>query len=145
MRSARLRTALLRTQYRMHPVLAEWPSAFVYGGRVRNGIGAAARPLPAGLKWPAAARRPAAPPSARGDDGAAGIGDAAEERGGAAACDATPALAPLAFVQVLPRHSVLEPQKGTNHATWYLSLRTVTCMVASRDVLEWSGARAVFA
>lgn len=37
---------LLDTQYRMHPFIAEWPSAAFYGGKLKSGITAADRPIP---------------------------------------------------------------------------------------------------
>ncbi len=37
---------LLDTQYRMHPLIAEWPSAAFYHGKIKSGIAAADRPLP---------------------------------------------------------------------------------------------------
>lgn len=39
---------LLDMQYRMHPAIAEFPSAQFYAGRLRTGIAAAERPLPQG-------------------------------------------------------------------------------------------------
>ncbi len=48
----RVRGALLGTQYRMHPELAAWASEFVYRGRVKSGVDAAARPPVDGFPWP---------------------------------------------------------------------------------------------
>lgn len=47
-----LKPLLLDTQYRMHPALAEFPSARFYGGLLRSWPSPADRPLPAGLPWP---------------------------------------------------------------------------------------------
>ena len=47
-----IRPALLDRQYRMHPLLAEFPSAAFYNGRVGSEPTAASRPLPLGLPWP---------------------------------------------------------------------------------------------
>ncbi|GFR39982.1 hypothetical protein Agub_g515, partial [Astrephomene gubernaculifera] len=38
------------TQYRMHPVIAAFPAAAFYGGRLRNGANTQALPLPVPLK-----------------------------------------------------------------------------------------------
>jgi hypothetical protein len=43
---------MLDTQYRMHPAISEFPSDCFYGGRIKDGVSAAARPAPAGLHWP---------------------------------------------------------------------------------------------
>ena len=40
---------LLDMQYRMHPAIAEFPSAQFYAGRLKTGIAAAERPLPQGV------------------------------------------------------------------------------------------------
>ena len=53
-----LRPDLLDRQYRMHPALAEFPSAAFYGGRVGSDPTPASRPLPAGLLWPGRPRGP---------------------------------------------------------------------------------------
>jgi regulator of nonsense transcripts 1 len=41
---AGLPSLLLEIQYRMHPVIAEFPSQLFYAGRVRSGVKAADRP-----------------------------------------------------------------------------------------------------
>jgi hypothetical protein len=51
LRAAGVPSALLAEQYRMHPAIAEWPSARFYGGAVRDGVAAAARPPPSGVRW----------------------------------------------------------------------------------------------
>ncbi len=43
---------LLDTQYRMHPIISEFPSARFYDHRLVDGITAADRPAPAGVLWP---------------------------------------------------------------------------------------------
>lgn len=45
-------TTMLTTQYRMHPVIREWPSERFYDGLLEDGIEAADRPAPAGFIWP---------------------------------------------------------------------------------------------
>ncbi|MDE0707694.1 MAG: AAA domain-containing protein [Candidatus Poseidoniales archaeon] len=45
-------STMLTTQYRMHPVIREWPSERFYQGRLEDGITAADRPAPAGFVWP---------------------------------------------------------------------------------------------
>lgn len=40
---------LLDMQYRMHPLIAEYPSALFYKGKLKTGISAEERPLPSGL------------------------------------------------------------------------------------------------
>ncbi|GBF93852.1 hypothetical protein Rsub_06851 [Raphidocelis subcapitata] len=47
-----LEPMLLDTQYRMHPGISAWPSAAFYGGRLRDAVSPASRPLPAGFDWP---------------------------------------------------------------------------------------------
>lgn len=47
-----LKPDLLDRQYRMHPALAQFPSAAFYGGRVSSDPTPQSRPLPAGLDWP---------------------------------------------------------------------------------------------
>lgn len=37
---------LLDTQYRMHPLIAEFPSDTFYNGRLKSGVTAEERPLP---------------------------------------------------------------------------------------------------
>ena len=43
---------MLRTQYRMHPVIREFPSARFYDNKLDDGCKALDRPTPAGLLWP---------------------------------------------------------------------------------------------
>ena len=43
---------MLTTQYRMHPVIREWPSERFYGGQLEDGILAEERAAPAGFVWP---------------------------------------------------------------------------------------------
>ncbi len=45
-------TTMLTTQYRMHPVIREWPSERFYHGKLEDGIGADERVAPAGFVWP---------------------------------------------------------------------------------------------
>ena len=47
-----IQTNLLDVQYRMHPVLREFPSARFYDDRLNDGCQAADRPAPAGILWP---------------------------------------------------------------------------------------------
>ncbi|MEE3082852.1 MAG: AAA domain-containing protein [Candidatus Thermoplasmatota archaeon] len=47
-----LPATMLTTQYRMHPVIREWPSERFYGGMLEDGIKADERPAPAGFLWP---------------------------------------------------------------------------------------------
>ncbi|KAI8467725.1 MAG: P-loop containing nucleoside triphosphate hydrolase protein [Monoraphidium minutum] len=49
-----LELLLLDTQYRMHPAIAEFPSAHFYEGKLRSGVTAAQRPPARGVAWPAA-------------------------------------------------------------------------------------------
>lgn len=37
---------LLDTQYRMHPLISAFPSAYFYGGKLRDGVAAADKPVP---------------------------------------------------------------------------------------------------
>jgi superfamily I DNA and/or RNA helicase len=53
-----LKPLLLDTQYRMHPSLAEFPSAKFYGGLLCSWPKPADRPLPEGLHWPNVKVRP---------------------------------------------------------------------------------------
>ncbi|MBT4060127.1 MAG: AAA family ATPase [Euryarchaeota archaeon] len=43
---------MLKTQYRMHPVIAEYSSARYYDNQLENGVTANERPAPAGFLWP---------------------------------------------------------------------------------------------
>jgi regulator of nonsense transcripts 1 len=43
---------MLKTQYRMHPVIAEYPSARYYDNQLENGVSADERDTPAGFLWP---------------------------------------------------------------------------------------------
>ncbi len=43
---------MLTTQYRMHPVIREWPSERFYGGELEDGVTADERSAPAGFVWP---------------------------------------------------------------------------------------------
>ena len=45
-------STMLTTQYRMHPVIREWPSERFYGGQLEDGILAEERVAPAGFVWP---------------------------------------------------------------------------------------------
>tara|TARA_B100001750_G_scaffold231987_1_gene230668 strand:- start:1132 stop:3150 length:2019 start_codon:yes stop_codon:yes gene_type:complete len=45
-------STMLTTQYRMHPVIREWPSERFYGGQLEDGVSAKERPAPAGFVWP---------------------------------------------------------------------------------------------
>ena len=45
-------STMLTTQYRMHPVIREWPSERFYGGQLEDGITAEERTAPAGFVWP---------------------------------------------------------------------------------------------
>ena len=45
-------STMLTTQYRMHPVIREWPSERFYGGQLEDGILAEERAAPAGFVWP---------------------------------------------------------------------------------------------
>ncbi len=47
-----LGSVMLTTQYRMHPVLREFPSARFYDNRLEDGCSAAERPPAAGFLWP---------------------------------------------------------------------------------------------
>ena len=47
-----IQTHLLDVQYRMHPVLREFPSARFYDDRLNDGCNATERPAPAGILWP---------------------------------------------------------------------------------------------
>ncbi len=44
-----LAPVLLDMQYRMHPLIAEYPSALFYKGKLKTGISAEERPLPQGV------------------------------------------------------------------------------------------------
>ncbi len=45
-------STMLTTQYRMHPVIREWPSERFYGGQLEDGVSAEERSAPAGFVWP---------------------------------------------------------------------------------------------
>ena len=47
-----LQSTMLTTQYRMHPILREFPSARFYENRLDDGCTADQRPPPAGFLWP---------------------------------------------------------------------------------------------
>ena len=47
-----LKSMMLTTQYRMHPILREFPSARFYENRLEDGCTSAERPPPAGFLWP---------------------------------------------------------------------------------------------
>ena len=47
-----VQTNLLDVQYRMHPILREYPSARFYDDRLKDGCSASERPSPAGILWP---------------------------------------------------------------------------------------------
>ena len=74
---------LLETQYRMHPVIREWPSERFYDGRLEDGIDAADRPAPAGFIWPNW-DAPVAYVPVEGEEDASGDGASKENRAEAA-------------------------------------------------------------
>ncbi len=47
-----LKPNMLKTQYRMHPVISEYSSARYYDNQLENGVTAKERPAPAGFIWP---------------------------------------------------------------------------------------------
>ena len=47
-----MRPFFLDLQFRAHPKLAEFPADMIYGGRLRSGVTAQARPAPRGFAWP---------------------------------------------------------------------------------------------
>jgi len=49
-----LAPSMLEVQYRMHPLIRQWPSKEFYGSRLRDGIGACERQPVRGFHWPAA-------------------------------------------------------------------------------------------
>jgi hypothetical protein len=42
---------VLNSQYRMHPLISEFPSAHFYHGQIKDAISASKRPLPKGFPW----------------------------------------------------------------------------------------------
>lgn len=42
---------MLNVQYRMHPVLSEFPSQMFYEGQLQNGVQVKDRPLVKGISW----------------------------------------------------------------------------------------------
>lgn len=46
-----MKTSMLTTQYRMHPLIAEWPSKAFYGGRLVSGVSVKERIPPPGIPW----------------------------------------------------------------------------------------------
>ena len=47
-----IKTHFLNVQYRMHPLIAEFPSSEFYGGELKTGITGKDRPLIKGFNWP---------------------------------------------------------------------------------------------
>ena len=47
-----MESTMLTTQYRMHPVMREYPSARFYENRLEDGCTSQQRPAPAGFLWP---------------------------------------------------------------------------------------------
>ncbi len=45
-------STMLKTQYRMHPVIREWPSERFYGGELEDNLDLKERSAPAGFLWP---------------------------------------------------------------------------------------------
>eukprot|EP01064_Diplonema_japonicum_P039390 TRINITY_DN9858_c0_g2_i3.p1 TRINITY_DN9858_c0_g2~~TRINITY_DN9858_c0_g2_i3.p1 ORF type:complete len:1820 (+),score=296.27 TRINITY_DN9858_c0_g2_i3:167-5461(+) len=50
--TAGVQPSLLAVQYRMHPVLAAYPSDAMYEGKVTSGVDCSERPPPHGFQWP---------------------------------------------------------------------------------------------
>lgn len=46
-----MKTTMLTTQYRMHPFIAEWPSASFYRGNLVSGVKEEERVPPPGIQW----------------------------------------------------------------------------------------------
>lgn len=42
---------MLNVQYRMHPMLSEFPSRMFYNGQLQNGVEAEDRPMVQGIPW----------------------------------------------------------------------------------------------
>ena len=49
---AGIKPFMLRTQYRMHPIISEFPSARFYENKLKNGVTSKDRLAPAGFLWP---------------------------------------------------------------------------------------------
>ena len=46
-----MQTTMLREQYRMHPVLSQWPSKQFYGGELKDATNVHRRKPPSGIPW----------------------------------------------------------------------------------------------
>lgn len=75
-------TMLLDTQYRMHPSISLFPSQHFYGGRLKDGVEAAAKPPPLGFPWPAVTSKGGPMPVA-----VVAVVDGREERAGVTGFD----------------------------------------------------------